>query len=50
MDLNLREYSILLILVIFTVVLGIYPSIVTDSLNYVVQGLLYTFNYTNISK
>jgi NADH-ubiquinone oxidoreductase chain 4 len=44
MDLNIREYSILLVLVIFTVSLGIYPSIVTDGLNYVTQGLLYTYN------
>lgn len=43
-DLNKREYSILLVLVIFTVSLGIYPSIITDGLNYVVQGLLYTYN------
>lgn len=43
-DLNFREYSILLILVIFTVVLGIYPSIITDGLNYISSGLLYSFN------
>lgn len=47
MDLNLREYTILLILVIFAVSLGIYPSIITDGLNYVSQGLLYTFNSIN---
>ena len=44
MDLNIREYSILLVLVIFAVSLGIYPSIVTDGLNYVTQALLYTYN------
>lgn len=44
MDLNIREYSILLVLVIFTVSLGIYPSIITDGLNYVTQTLLYTYN------
>ena len=43
-DLNLREYSMLLVLVIFTVSLGIYPSIITDGLNYISQVLLYTFN------
>jgi NADH-ubiquinone oxidoreductase chain 4 len=49
MDLNIREYSILLVLVIFTVSLGIYPSIVTDGLNYVTQSLLYTYNtMTNV--
>jgi NADH-ubiquinone oxidoreductase chain 4 len=46
-DLNVREYTMLLILVLFTVLLGIYPSIITDSMNYVVQGLLYTFNTLN---
>lgn len=43
-DLDRREYSILLILVIFTVFLGIYPSIIIDGLNYVAEGLLYSFN------
>jgi NADH-ubiquinone oxidoreductase chain 4 len=43
-DLNLREYSILLVLVIFTVLLGIYPSIITDALNYISQSLLYVFD------
>jgi NADH-ubiquinone oxidoreductase chain 4 len=43
-DLDLREYIILLILAVFTVILGIYPSIITDSLNYVTSGLLYTFD------
>lgn len=42
-DLNKREYSMLLILVIFTVILGIYPSIILDSLNYSVTSIL--FNY-----
>lgn len=45
-DLNFREYNILLVLVIFTVILGIYPSIITDGLNYDSQQLLFTFNYT----
>ena len=44
MDLNFREYSILLILVVFTVALGIYPSIITDGLNYVSSSLIYTFD------
>jgi NADH-ubiquinone oxidoreductase chain 4 len=44
MDLNIREYSILLILVIFTIVLGVYPSIITDGLNYISTGLLYSFD------
>jgi len=50
-DLNLREYSILLVLVMFTVFLGIYPSVILDGLAYVSQGLLYVFGngYTEYS-
>ena len=44
-DLTKREYSMLLILVIFTVVLGIYPSIILDGLNYNVSNLLFAFNF-----
>lgn len=44
-DLNKREYSILLILVILTVILGIYPSIILDGLNYNVSSLLYNFSF-----
>jgi NADH-ubiquinone oxidoreductase chain 4 len=44
-DLNKREYSMLLILVIFTVFLGIYPSILIDGLNYNVSNLLFAFYY-----
>ena len=40
-DLNKREFLILLILVVFTVVLGIYPSPILDGLNYAVSGLIY---------
>ena len=40
-DLNKREFFILVILVIFTVLLGIYPSIILDSLNYYTYNLLY---------
>jgi NADH-ubiquinone oxidoreductase chain 4 len=44
-DLNKREYSMLLILVLFTVFLGIYPSILIDGLNYNVSNLLFAFYY-----
>jgi NADH-ubiquinone oxidoreductase chain 4 len=44
-DLTKREYSMLLILVIFTVILGIYPSIILDGLNYNVSSLLFAFNF-----
>ena len=43
-DLNKREYSMLLILVIFTVLLGIYPSIIIDGLNYNASSLLFAFS------
>jgi NADH-ubiquinone oxidoreductase chain 4 len=45
-DLNKREFSILLVLVLFAVILGIYPSIILDSLHYVTSSLLYGFDYT----
>ena len=40
-DLNKREFYILLTLVIFTVVLGIYPASVLDGLHYSVSCLIY---------
>lgn len=46
-DLNRREFAILLVLVIFTVALGIYPSIILDSLSYGGQYLLYNVNIQN---
>lgn len=48
-DVNLREYSILLVLVLFAVVSGIYPSIILDSLGYVSSTLLYGYNFTSNS-
>jgi NADH-ubiquinone oxidoreductase chain 4 len=44
-DLNKREFYILLTLVIFTVVLGIYPSPILDGLHYSTSTLIY---YSNI--
>ena len=44
-DITKREYLILLILTIFTVILGIYPSIILDSLNYAVTQLIYSTIY-----
>ena len=41
-DINKREFFMLLILVLFTVVLGIYPSPVLDGLHYSVSSLIYT--------
>ena len=43
-DLNRREFYILLPLVLFTVVFGIYPSIILDGLSYNGQYLLYNIH------
>lgn len=42
-DLTKREYLMLLMLVLFTVILGIYPSIIIDTLNYPVSTMLFGF-------
>jgi NADH-ubiquinone oxidoreductase chain 4 len=44
-DLNKREFFMLLILVLFTIILGIYPSIILDSLHYYTFFLLYNICY-----
>jgi NADH-ubiquinone oxidoreductase chain 4 len=41
-DVNKREFLILAILLFFTVVTGIYPSIITDGLHYNVSNLIYS--------
>ena len=40
-DINKREFYILFVLIIFTVILGIYPSIILDGLHYSVSSLIY---------
>lgn len=40
-DLTLREFLLLLILVLFTVILGIYPSFILDGLHYSATSLIY---------
>jgi NADH-ubiquinone oxidoreductase chain 4 len=40
-DISHREAIILLVLVLFTVILGIYPSIITDGLNYTLSTLIF---------
>jgi NADH-ubiquinone oxidoreductase chain 4 len=40
-DVNKREFIILFILVLFTIVLGIYPSIILDGLHYSLSSLIY---------
>ena len=44
-DLNKREFFILLTLVIFTVVLGIYTAPILDGLHYSVSSLIYSNNF-----
>jgi NADH-ubiquinone oxidoreductase chain 4 len=41
-DVNKREFIMLFILVLFTIVLGIYPSIILDALHYSVSSLIYS--------
>lgn len=41
-DLNRREFFMLIVLVLFTILLGIYPSIILDGLHYYVYNLLYS--------
>jgi NADH-ubiquinone oxidoreductase chain 4 len=40
-DISHRETIILFLLVLFTVILGIYPSIITDGLNYTLSTLIF---------
>lgn len=44
-DLNKRELFILIILVLLTVSLGIYPSIILDGLHYSVSTLIYNYEF-----
>ena len=41
-DLTKREFILLFILVTFTVILGIYPSVILDGLHYSVSTLIYS--------
>jgi len=43
-DLNKREFFMLTVLVLFTVLLGIYPSIILDGLHYYTSHLLYNID------
>jgi NADH-ubiquinone oxidoreductase chain 4 len=49
-DLNKREFYILLVLVVFTVVLGIYPAPILDGLHYSVSSLIYILPFWKSSK
>lgn len=46
-DLNMREYSVLLVLTAFTVLLGLYPSIILDPLNYSASYMIFVVNYND---
>jgi len=41
-DITKREFTLLFILVLFTVILGIYPSLILDTLHYSVVNLIYS--------
>jgi NADH-ubiquinone oxidoreductase chain 4 len=43
-DLNKREYTMLLTLVGFIVILGIYPALILDGLHYSVSTLIYSYD------
>jgi len=47
-DVNKREFTILLTLVVFTVVLGIYPAPILDGLNYSVSSLIYAYDFYSL--
>ena len=49
LDLNKREYMVLLTLVVFTVIFGIYPAPILDALHYSVSTLIYSFDNSVIS-
>jgi NADH-ubiquinone oxidoreductase chain 4 len=48
-DLTKREFTILLLLVIPTVLFGIYPAPILDAVHYSVSTLIYSFDYSVIS-
>lgn len=43
-DINKREFFMVIVLIFFTIFLGIYPSVVTDGLNYYNTSLIYNYN------
>jgi len=48
LDLNKREFFMLIVLTIPTVLLGIYPSIILDALHYPASCILYNYNTLSI--
>ena len=41
-DVNKREFILLFILVLFTVILGVYPSLILNVLDYSMNSLIYS--------
>ena len=48
-DLNKREFTVLLLLVVPTVLFGIYPAAILDGIHYSVSTLIYSFDFSVIS-
>jgi len=48
-DINKREFALLLVLIILTVFLGIYTAPLLDSLHYPVSSLIYNYDANSIS-
>src|SRR5437588_8209774 len=48
-DLNRREYFMLFFLVVFTILLGVYPAPILDGLHYSVSTLIYSSNIDNFT-
>jgi len=48
-DLTKREFSILLILILFTVLLGLYPAPLLDGLHYNASNLIFNYNFIYLS-
>jgi NADH-ubiquinone oxidoreductase chain 4 len=48
-DLNKREFTVLLTLVVPTVMLGIYTAPILDAMHYSVSTLIYLFDFNNIT-
>jgi NADH-ubiquinone oxidoreductase chain 4 len=42
-DINKREFLLLFTLIVFTVILGIFPTLILNVIHYPVIGLIYNF-------
>ena len=48
-DVNKREYVILMVLVVPTIVFGVYPAPLLDGMHYSVSTLIYSFDINTIN-